>query len=44
MDRHGAREVAVVRLPDARPVGGRGGRAVRDAVDDGHSGDAHEVV
>ena len=40
LDRHGAREVAVVRLLDARPVAGRGGgRAVRDAVDDGHGGD-----
>ena len=42
MDRHGAREVSVVRLLDARPVGGRA--AVGDAVDDGHCGDAHEVV
>ena len=40
LDRHGAREVAVVRLLDARPIAGRGGcRAVRDAVDDGHGGD-----
>ena len=42
MDRHGAREVSVVRLLDARTVGGRA--AVGDAVDDGHCGDAHEVV